>query len=649
MARVSTRKKDKKQGLLDNLLGFTPSEDLIAWVVDNYHGKTVPYLEIDRLFLLDVHPNYHTGIILSIFDLCNAKVHPQKEADLPRVNVKEVNYREEGSFIDEYIREISVFPTLDREQELDLAKLMEVAYLRYKSSLCYCPVLLDILDEEIECIRSHPTGENAFHLSRFKALVVPGSSKLTYPQLWKVFQHQWKKIMEIRSKMTALGSGLEGESQLPRKDMIHLLTYKAAIAFMLKDLNIKESYFHQSRDRLMELEPQYPNLKLDFERVRRCYDRYIECKNLMVNYNLKLVVSIARKFFRAKVSPMDVIQYGNEGLIRAAEDYNYKLKFKFSTYAIWWIRQKIQEGVQEQEHMIRIPAYRLHLNRKYNAIKDRLTQEGEGVVTDEDLSGELEMSIDQIKKLRRDPAAFVISPTSNGEDDESTGSILDQLVDTRSEQADELYDEDATQALKRHLRLYPVRERFILALRYGLECEDIHPVSLSEGELEERFATFDEETTDKEIDDSMEPVLYRFEQLSEEIRVTPAELKVYKTNQCMGLEVAQNMLPFSLEELEQWRQEAKEGRLTSIRGCTVLAMVDGRDFDEYVKAKARDRIVLAKIWLEIMLSPSVVRKILNREGLILEEVARVFGLTKERVRQLEAKILRNISYHLVLP
>ena len=649
MARESTNSKVKTQGLLDNLLGFTPSEDLIAWVYDNYHGKGVAYREIEELFLLESHPNYHSGIILSIFDLCNAKINPQKEIELPPVNVKETAYREEASFIDEYIREISVFPTLNREQELELAKLMEVSFLRYKCSLCYCPALLDILNDEIENIRTHPTGSHSFHLSRFKALVVPGSSKLTYPQLWRVFQHQWKKIIEIREKMAGLGGGKVNEVDLSRKDMIHLLTYKSAISFVLKDLNIRESFFHQVRELLPDLKLRYPNIKLDIERVLRCYDRYIECKNLMVNYNLKLVVSIARKFFRAKVSPMDVIQYGNEGLIRAAEDYNYKLKFKFSTYAIWWIRQKIQEGVQEQEHMIRIPGYRLHLNRKYNAIKDRLSQEGEGIVTDEDLSQELEMSVDQIKRLRRDPAAFVISPTGDGDDEDSTGSILDQLVDTRSEQEDDVYDEDATTALKRHLRLYPVRERFILALRYGLECEDIHPVELSEEQLEEHFATFDEETQDREVDESMEPVLYRFEQLAEEIRVSAAELKVIKSQQKLGLEMAQKILPFSPENLETWRKEAQENRLTCNRAATILAMVDGLHFEEHVKTKSRDRIVLAKVWLEMRLSPSVVRKILNREGLILEDVAKVFGLTKERVRQLEAKILRNISYHLVLP
>lgn len=649
---MSLSKRKKKAGLLDNLLGFTPSEELIEWVYDNYHDKVVPWRDIERLFLLDVHPNYHTGVIFSIFDLCGARINPSKEVDLPPVSMKEAGgSRGGGSFIDEYIREISVFPTLNREEELELAKLMEVAYLRYKNSLCYCPAILDLLNAEIEDIGAHPTGDYDFNMPRFKALVVPGSAQVSYPQLWNVFKHQWSQVMEIREKIRTLGIELHESDETSHADMIHLLTYKCAAAFVLKDLSIKENVFHQLREELPRIRDQYPHLKADFDRVMRCYDRYIECKNLMVNYNLKLVVSIARKFFRAKVSPMDVIQYGNEGLIRAAEDYNYKLKFKFSTYAIWWIRQKIQEGVQEQEHMIRIPAYRLHLNRKYNAIKERMSQEGDGgAVSDDELSKELDLSVDQIKKLRQDPSAFVISPTGGeGGDDDEGGNILEQLVDSREDQGDSMYDEDATSALKSHLRLYPVRERFILALRYGLECEDIHPVDVSEADLEAKFATFDEDTTDKEVDDSMEPVLYRFEQLAKEVKIGQDELKAMKADKRVPLDLARVILPFEDAELEHWRKSAASGMPLEPYSATVLALVDGREFAEYVKAKARDRVVLSKVWLEMKLAPSVIKKIMNREGLILEDVAKVFGLTKERVRQLEAKILRNISYHLVLP
>jgi hypothetical protein len=182
-----------------------------------------------------------------------------------------------------------------------------------------------------------------------------------------------------------------------------------------------------------------------------------------------------------------------------------------------------------------------------------------------------------------------------------------------------------------------------------LECEEISPIELTEGQLEEKFATFDEGVSDKEVDEAMEPVLYAFDQLSTEIKVTQDQLKKIKQDQRVDLELAQSIYPFTLEELGGWRDEVARGGLDDVRALTILAMVDGREFSDYIKAKARDRLVLSKVWLQMHLAPSVVRKILNREGLILEDVARVFGLTKERVRQLEAKILRNISFHLVLP
>lgn len=640
--------KKSKEGLLDSLLGFMPEEKSFRWIYDNYASKTVSYKEIERLFLLDCLPNYQAGVILSIFDLCEARVHPNKEADLPPVSLSgNSTYKGGGSFIDDYIREISIFPTLNREEEHDLAKLMEVAYIRYKYSLCHCPAVLDIINRKFENVASSPTGEFSFNLSKLKALVIPGSSTLGYPQLWNVIQHQWEKIMTIRAQIKDLGIELHGKEEVDNDKLLKLLSYKAATAFILKDLNLREAIFHEIREELPNLYDEYPHLKQDFKRVERCYDRYIECKNLMVNYNLKLVVSIARKFFKAKVSPLDVIQYGNEGLIRAAEDYNYKLKFKFSTYAIWWIRQKIQEGIQEQEHMIRIPAYRLHLNRKYNAIKERLTQEGTGVVSDEELSEELEMTVEQVKKLRNDPAAFIISPA--GGSDEDGANILEQLVDSQSMTEDATYDEDATQALKSHLRLYPVRERFILALRYGLDCEDINPISMDEEAIEKTIADFGEDMSDDDLDSHMSPVMYRFENLPTEVKVSVEELKELKEKQQADIEFTKRVIPFTDSQLEEWRKKAASSEHIDIRGQTILALVDGRDFSSFIKFKARDRLILNSIWLEKELKPSVVRKVTKREGLILEDVARAFGLTKERVRQLEAKILRNISYHLVLP
>lgn len=647
---MAKRKQQSSSGELDNVFGFSPGESIIRWVFENYHGKHLSYREIERMFLLDVSPNYNIGVILSAFDLCGIKINPNKRIDLPPQNLNDSRAGEstgKGSFIDEYIREICIFPTLNREEETELAKLMEVHYIRYKSSLFFCSAVLDELDKRFHEVSIPVKEGESFNLGKLKQLVVPGTTKLPYPKLWKLISYQWDKVREAREKVNELEQAVQGAEDPDLETMVRIRKYKFAIAFILKDLQIKENVLHQYRQWLPDIEHLHPEQKEDFRRVENNYERYIECKNLMVNYNLKLVVSIARKFFRAKVPPMDVIQYGNEGLIRAAEDFNYKLKFKFSTYAIWWIRQKIQEGIQEQEHLIRIPAYRLHLSRKYSAIKERLAQEGDKPASDEELAKELDMSVDQIKKLKSDPSAFVISPQGSEGNDEV--NILEQLVDKSLEGEDKMFDDDATAALQSHLKLYPLRERYILTMRYGLICEDITPVDKTIDEVEELMSRVSEDVTDKEIDEKVEPILYQFNNLSTEVKVPVEDFKKMKTERTCSNELLQKILPHTKQELENARFKLETDQAVDGWEETLLALVDGYKFDDFVKFKSRDRIILVYIWHQIELKASVVRKMLNHEGLILEDVAKVFGLTKERVRQIEAKILRNISYHLVLP
>jgi RNA polymerase sigma factor (sigma-70 family) len=640
------KKKNKGESLIESLLGFTPGEDIIKWVFEEYSEKKVSFKEIERMFILDIEPNYYTGVILSAYDLCEAKVFPNQNVYLPPVNMSNSRRQSgKGSFIEEYIQEISVFPTLNREEELNLAKGMEVAYLRYKNSLCFCPAILDFLDDEFKKVRETTDGKNNFNLSYLKKLVIPGVNKLGYDSLWKLIEHQWDKIMQIRMEIKDLGIDVHNAEEVSQEKQLKLKIYKFAVAFLLKDLNIKENVFHELRTKLEGIESYYPHLKKDFRRVRNCYDAYIEYKNLLVNYNLKLVVSIARKFFKPKFAPMDIIQYGNEGLIRAAEDYNYKLNFKFSTYAIWWIRQKIQEGLQEQEHMIRIPAYRLHLSRKYSAIKGRLSREGEDF-GDEALSKELDLSVEQINKLKSDPSAFVLSPNISSDGEES--DALEQMVDTSSIEEDKTYDEEAVKALKSHLKLYPVRERFILALRYGLTMDGIHPEVRDISEIEEEIDSYGD-MGDEDLDDKIEPIPFSFNGLSTELIVENDDLKAIKTNSKAEPDVAKKIIPYTDSELKDIKKEAKNNPNLEARESTLLALLEGRQFEEYVGFKLRNRIILKKIWLKMSLRPSVVRKIINNEGLILDDVATVFGLTKERVRQIEAKVLRNISYHLVLP
>ena len=134
-----------------------------------------------------------------------------------------------------------------------------------------------------------------------------------------------------------------------------------------------------------------------------------------------------------------------------------------------------------------------------------------------------------------------------------------------------------------------------------------------------------------------------------EVKVPPDLCKMLKDKKKCPEDRIAEILPCSPGDIAQARKKLGKGHHLDSWGEVMLALADGRMFDDVIKIKSRDRLILNRVWLQIKLNASVVRKMQNREGLILEEVAKVFGLTKERVRQIEAKVLRNISYHLVLP
>lgn len=638
--------------------GFSPSESIIQLIHKQCLDRPHNYEEIEKIFNLQAGPNYQIGAVLSACDMCGVRVTTHKEMELPELTVSDPpkDTGEVRSFIDQYITEISAFPTLTREQEIDMAKMMEVAYIRYKSSLCFCPLVLDGLDERFEFISKPVKGGETFNLAKFKALVIPGTTKLSHEQLWNLFNRSWASVRKLRKEIAKLDKKLEEKDDPELK--VQRDVYRFAVAFVVKDLNIRENVFHDFRDILRKMQDKDMDKdkkdKDEYEKfiknVKERYERYIECKNMLVNYNLKLVVSIARKFFRGGIAPMDIVQYGNQGLIRAAEDFNYKLKFKFSTYAIWWIRQKIQEGIQEQERLIRIPAYKLHLSKKFS-VKDRINKE-KSLHNYGELTGE---ESEEFLRPSDIPHAFVISP-QRGDDSESDFRSLEQMVDRASIEVSRTYDEDAQNALRTHLRLYPVRERYILILRFGLRCEDIRPVGITEEDLNKKFEMAEKQAQeegdnlgDKILDEEMEDVPFLFSHLPREVRVPLPDFKALKRGNRCTVEVARRILPFEDADLEKARMNHDRHEPLTPMQESLLALVDGVNFEELITLKPKDRVVLKRIWLRQSLKPSVARKIVNSEGLILEEVSSIFGLTKERVRQIEAKILRHISYHLVLP
>ncbi|MCE9593544.1 MAG: RNA polymerase sigma factor RpoD [Planctomycetes bacterium] len=410
-----------------------------------------------------------------------------------------------------YLTQMGEIPLLTREQEIYLAKTIEITRKRFRKKAIGCGLCMDSALKTLDQVER---GELAFDRTlkvnpnpkpdddpkivetlgkNFLAKRLPVNlvtirvllkrvreeyQPLFDPKLPRAKRtEQMRKVQELRRKLVILieECHLQVKKVRPYTDLMELQYRETrAIERKLGQLRAQKKtgpVLKELQDRLCELElgalESADRLKRRVDQTRLHFAEYEEAKRQLSSGNLRLVVSIAKKYRNRGLSFLDLIQEGNTGLMKAVEKYEYRRGYKFSTYATWWIRQAITRSIADQARTIRIPVHMIETMSKLRNVTKKLLQAKGREPSIEEVAEATGISVDEAKrvvKISKHPISLD-RPIGDSDDSYFGDFIEDESAESPVQAAGH---EMLKERIEEVLSTLTFREREIVKLRYGI-------------------------------------------------------------------------------------------------------------------------------------------------------------------------------------
>ncbi|MGD0139091.1 MAG: RNA polymerase sigma factor RpoD [Tepidisphaeraceae bacterium] len=400
-----------------------------------------------------------------------------------------------------YLTQMGEIPLLTREQEIALAKKIEITRKIFRSKVLesdYC------LQSAVEILQQVDDGDLPFDrtmkISTDEGMADKGTIGQRIPmnlasvrQMLLRNRQNWEDLGDVKTKkeQEELRLAVRRRRRRSVKLLEELALRTSKVTPLMKKLSSISTKMVELEQRIEELKKvkdpgedlevcqeelsgledlvleDAQNLHRRVVAVRKIYNKYEDAKRKLSGGNLRLVVSIAKKYRNRGLSFLDIIQEGNTGLMRAVDKYEYRRGFKFSTYATWWIRQAITRAIADHARTIRIPVHMIETMSKLRNISKALMQELGREPTIEEIARRAKMTVAETRrvlKISRHPISLD-RPVGESEDSYFGDFIEDEKADNPVESATQEMLKDKIEQV---LKTLTYREREIIKLRYGI-------------------------------------------------------------------------------------------------------------------------------------------------------------------------------------